>query len=152
MEQHCACCHALYRLNKYHPNQRYCGKALCQRHRRTQWQRKKLKEDGDYRANQAQAQARWRATNRDYWKKYRASHPDYVTRNLALLQQRRKENAAVTGQSPCVAKMDVASVQAPLISGRYRLEPMEGAAVAKMDVVIVQLSILQRLTTGGLVL
>lgn len=152
MEQHCACCNALYRRDRYHPKQLYCGKAACQRHRRTQWQRKKLKEDGDYRANQAQAQARWRDSNRDYWKKYRASHPSYVKRNLVLLQQRRKENVASTGQLPCVAKMDVAPVQAPLISGRYRLEPMEGGAVAKMDVVIVQLSILQQLTTGDLVL
>lgn len=142
MERQCLCCKAIFRPDSYHPRQKYCNKDFCQRFRRSTWQRDKLKTDPDYRANQVDAQARWRASNPDYWKNYRASHPAYVERNRALLKHRRTQNRRQGEQSPCAAKMDVACSQHPVLSGRYRLEPIERADVAKMDVVIVQLSVL----------
>jgi hypothetical protein len=149
MEYRCACCKEKFTPDRYHPRQEYCGKEVCRRYRRSKWQREKLKTDSDYRANQADAQARWRASHSDYWKKYRASHPGYVERNRLLQMQRREAIKRRTGQHPFVAKMDVASTQSSIKSGRYRLEPVESGDVAKMDVVIVQLSVLERLRKTG---
>lgn len=142
----CACCKGILHPSRYHPGQQYCNKPFCQRYRRSQWQRAKLKADPDYRANQADAQTRWRASNPDYWKNYRASHPAYVERNRALQRQRRTQSRKGDEQSPCVAKMDVAFSQPSVKSGKYRLEPLDCKDVAKMDFVIVQLSVLEAVT------
>jgi len=52
-------------------------------------------------------------------------------------------------QHALVAKMDVAISQPIVVSGRYRLEAVESGDVAKMDSVIVQLSIIERLAKTG---
>jgi hypothetical protein len=149
MEHRCACCKKRFTLDRYHPHQEYCGKEVCQRCRRSKWQREKLKTDADYRANQADAQARWRASHGDYWKKYRASHPGYVERNRVLQGRRREVIKPRDEQHPFVAKMDVAISQPSVKSGRYRLEPVESGDVANMDVVIVQLSVIETLRKTG---
>jgi hypothetical protein len=145
MERQCVCCKDSFRPDRYHPGQKFCCKALCQRYRRSAWQRDKLKADPDYRTNQADSQARWKASHPDYWKGYRAAHPAYVERNRAMLRDRRNRLAKPIEQSPPVAKMDVAALQPPVISGRYRLEPLEQGNAAKMDFVIVQLLVLPAL-------
>jgi hypothetical protein len=104
--------------------------------------------DMAYRENQADAQALWKAKNPGYWKSYRASHPEYVERNRLKQQQRRKRNNPVAPQ-PDVAKMDVASLQQPVKSGRYRLISLDCENVAKMDFAIVQLSIIEQVTGTG---
>ncbi len=48
--------------------QRFCSDPECQRRRRACWQRAKLKQDPDYRANQAEAQRRWRERHPHYWR------------------------------------------------------------------------------------
>lgn len=149
MELRCANCNILFRPDRYHPHQGCCSKASCQRARRNKWQREKLKDDTDYRANQKDLQAQWRASNPYYWKKYRASHPAYTERNRVLQKQRRIQAVKRREQSSCVAKMDVACWQHPLKSGRYRFEPINGEGVAKMDVVIVELVILETLAKTG---
>ena len=150
MERQCACCKRMFRPNRYHPNQHYCSKESCQRKRRTIWQKNKLKTDTAYRENQADAQAIWKAKNPGYWKNYRAGHPDYVERNRAQQKQRRAgKNLLATQLQPEVAKMDFASLQQPVLSGRYRLISLDSADVAKMDVAIVQLSVLEPVTRTG---
>jgi len=52
-------------------------------------------------------------------------------------------------QHALVAKMDIANSQPIVVSGRYRLEAVESGDVAKMDSVIVQLSIIERLAKTG---
>jgi hypothetical protein len=151
MERRCVCCKTRFRPDRYHPNQNYRSKESCQRKRRTAWQKNKLKTDTTYRENQADAQALWKDKNPGYWKNYRATHPEYVERNRIKQQQRRrKSNNPVAPQPPPdVAKMDVASLQKPLVSGRYRLISLNNEDVAKMDFAIVQLSVLERVTKTG---
>jgi hypothetical protein len=149
MELRCANCNVLFRPDHYHPHQIYCSKDSCQRARRNKWQQEKLKVDKDYQANQKDLQIQWRASNPHYWKKYRAAHPDYTERNRILQKQRRIQAVKRREQSSCVAKMDVACWQRPLKSGRYRFEPLGGDGVAKMDVVIVELVILESLAKTG---
>src|SRR4030042_1556205 len=143
MERVCACCKEQFPFDSRHRHQRYCTGITCQRDRRNRWQKEKLRRDEDYRANQADAQRRWRELHPDYWKEYRHAHPAYVERNREQQKQRRSRPAALRepAASPRsrVAKMDVVSGQPVVASGIYQLLPVNGRSVAKMDVVMVQL-------------
>jgi hypothetical protein len=77
--------------------QRYCSKPECQRQRRRRWQRQKLSEDPDYRANQAAAQRRWRAGHPQYWRGYRQRHP--LELRFAPLRLRDPERLARLSRS-----------------------------------------------------
>ena len=48
----CAHCRCLFVPNHRIKNQRYCNKKECQRARKNAWQRQKLANDPDYKANQ----------------------------------------------------------------------------------------------------
>jgi hypothetical protein len=144
MIRHCSCCRKGFRPDRFHPHQICCSDPVCQRWRRTRWQREKLRTDADYRGNQADAAARWRAAHPEYWKNYRASHPCVGQRSATL--QERGQCAHGSGD---VANMDVACSQVPVVSGRYRLEPLEGGSGANMDVAIVQLTVLQAVSASG---
>ena len=148
MERQCACCKNKFRADRYHPHQNYCSKKQCQRKRRRIWQKNKLETDSDYRENQADAHALWKAKNPDYWKNYRSTHPQYVERNRRKqrLRRTRSKTTLIPALQPDVAKMDVAPVQQPVVSGRYRLISLDNENVGKMDFAIVQLSILEPVT------
>jgi len=87
MEKNCLHCHCRF-VVKRNPHQRYCSTSDCQRARKRLWQKQKLDSDNDYRENQQQADLRWRARRRDYWKDYRAKHPEYTKRNREQTKQR----------------------------------------------------------------
>jgi len=142
----CAACDDLLTPRRNVPNQKYCSKPECQRERRRRWQRQKLKEDPDYRANQAAAQRRWRERHPEYWRRYRQSHPAYTERNRKQqLQRNRKRGQGVTSPSPpAIAKMDAYEAQTVVASGTYRLIPVAGGAIAKMDAYLVQIHVLSR--------
>ena len=138
-------CHDPFTAKKYVPHQRFCSKPACQRERRRRWQKQKLEDDADYRANQAAAQKRWRENNPDYWRRYRQRHPDYTARNREQQQQRnrRRDRVATTGPSPpAIAKMNAYSSQKPIASGTYRLVPLSRSGVAKMDAYTVEMHII----------
>ena len=140
----CAACDDLFTPRRNVPDQKYCSKPECQRERRRRWQRQKLKEDPDYRANQAAAQLRWRERHPDYWRRYRRSHPAYTERNRQQQRQRnRYRRQAATGPSaPAIAKMDVCEAQTRVASGTYRLIPVAGGGIAKMDAYLVEMHVL----------
>jgi hypothetical protein len=140
----CAACGNGFTPQRPVANQRYCSKGECQRERRRRWQRQKLREDPDYRANQSAAQGRWRERHRDYWRRYRQSHPDYTARNRAQQRQRNRRKAqVVTGPSASgIAKMDVCEAQTLVVSGTYRLIPVAGPGIAKMDAYVVEMRVL----------
>ena len=54
--------------------QTYCSSDECQKKRKTNWQKQKLKTDPDYKENQIRAQKAWANRNKDYWQKYRESN------------------------------------------------------------------------------
>lgn len=139
----CAACDQPFTPKKHVPGQRFCSKAACQRERRQRWQRQKLKDDADYRANQAAAQKRWRENNSDYWRRYRQTHPDYTARNREQQQQRnRQRDRAATGPPSAIAKMNAYPCKKPLASGTYRLVPVAGPGIAKMDAYTVEMHVI----------
>jgi hypothetical protein len=70
------------------PRQRYCSSDAYQRAGRHDWQNHRPRIDSDHRANQARAQAGWRAGHSSYWRDYRAAHPAYRERNSSRQRTR----------------------------------------------------------------
>jgi hypothetical protein len=142
LENTCAGCGTRFTPRDEH--QHYCLRAGCQRARKRKWQRDKLATDMDYRLNQADAQKVWREKHPDYWRDYRTRHPGYLERNRTEQRRRnglRKKRAASSAplqSEPVIAKMDAGR---PFKSGTYRIIPLDGSLIAKMDSAIVELSL-----------
>lgn len=140
----CASCHDRFTPRRNVPGQRYCSKSECQRERRRRWQRDKLKQDPDYRANQAAAQRRWRKRHPDYGRQYRQSHPEYTARNREKQRERNRRRGR-RGTCPLtapIAKMDVCVDLNPITTGTYRMIPEPGPGIAKMAAYLVKIQVL----------
>ena len=121
-------CRSLFFPNPHVKNHRFCKKKNCQRFRKRQWQRQKMKNDPDYQDDKREAQLCWVERNRDYWRRYRDQHPEYVKRNRFLQRERDRRRRLRN-----LAKMD-ASEQISLVKpGSYYLVPAK-EDLAKMDI------------------
>ena len=137
MERRCKQCGKPFIPKKNVAHQQYCSKTVCQSARKNQWRKQKLLTDPDYRANQYDAQKRWRDQNKGYWKGYRSSHPKYVERNRVLQRKRNHKRRGVL-----IAKSDELSIRNTMQSGYYRLIVAGGEAIAKSDEYLVKLDVL----------
>ena len=123
----CAACGDGFTQRRNVPSQQYCSKSECQRERRRRWQREKLRQDPDYRANQAAAQGRWRERHPDYWRKYRQAHPEYTARNRAQQRERNRHRGrgATEPLAAPIAKMGTDqtcfTLQSDAIGARSRI-------------------------------
>lgn len=134
----CCGCGRYFIADPRQKNQRYCGDKACQRARKAEWQRKKMADDPEYRANQKQSQADWLSSNGDYWKRYRETHPEQAERNRALQNvrnKRRRSRGAIKMDVTAIAKMDAlrsgkSSVDSWL-PGSFWMVP----TIAKMDAI-----------------
>ena len=140
MEKTCLCCQRRFKPHPAVRDQRYCGTPDCQRARKRKWQKEKLANDRDYRANQAEAQRQWRERNKDYWKEYRKKHPAYTERNCMGQRERNRRRRSEAE----IAKMDELKGETLIPSGRYRLVPLCNVGIAKMDELIVELGVISR--------
>ncbi len=120
-------CRKLFLPDPRVKGQRYCSKEECRRVRKRQWQRQKIKDDPGYRDNQRDAQQCWMEHNRDYWRRYRDHHPEYVKQNR-LLQRERDTRRRIRD----LAKMDASDEISLIKPGSYYLIPAKGN-LAKMD-------------------
>jgi hypothetical protein len=120
-------------------NQRYCSDIPCQRARRAKWAREKMAKDPDYRDNKRSSQEKWFKRHRGYYKKYRATHPEYVNRNR-LLQLRRNSMRRKNKMSKMIAKID--ALTGGLFSRKgelFKLIPQGYGMIAKMNSCVVKL-------------
>ena len=121
------------------PHQKYCSRKECQQARKRAWNKKKLESDPDYREARKKAQQRWKEKNPDYWRNYRAQHPEYIQRNRR--EQRRKRQRKRLGQEKSsVVKTDESPSANSVLSGRYRIVPIRGDTVVKTDECIVEIN------------
>ncbi|RQS20724.1 hypothetical protein [Burkholderia sp. Bp8998] len=74
----CVCCGDVFVPRQQMPHQTYSSSLACQRARKRQWQREKLRTDSDYRDNQRDAQRAWLSQNPDYWRQYRRDPLDHA--------------------------------------------------------------------------
>lgn len=110
-----------------------CLDEPCQRARKRDWQRNKMKTDQEYKANQKQSQKKWQQKNPDYWRKYRAKNPKKAARNRDLQRVRNKlRNQTICNhkeRADVIAKMDPSHALPQSLSGYFWLVPI----IAKMD-------------------
>jgi len=116
----CSCCRRKVVANPRVKNQRYCGRAACQRERKRRWQQGKMATDPDYRANQREAQKSWRQRNPDYWRQRRAEqrtspgpgdHPVSADVNMDALSRFFTEETREYMICPVQGKMDALRVK-----------------------------------------
>ena len=134
-ERRCVACRRVFRVRAQTPKQRYCSAPECQRERRRRWQREKRGSDPDYRENQVRAQQGWAKRHPEYWRHYRAEHPEYSAANRAAQRERdrrRRDREATPRGSGDLAKMDASPALSSALSGTYRLIPVT-RGLAKMD-------------------
>lgn len=93
----CMVCFAAFYVVPQCPNQLYCSARQCQQVRKNRWQQA-ARKDPDYRENQARAQERWCVSHPDYWRTYRAEHPEYTQRNR---EQQTARNAKRRKKRDC---------------------------------------------------
>ena len=138
MEKRCLCCKRGFIPHPAVRDQQYCSNAECQKARKRAWQKEKLANDSDYRANQASAQRQWRSRNKGYWREYRRRNPAYTEKNRIGQRERNRRRRAGAG----IAKMDEQKEKPLIPSGRYRLIPFCNEGIAKMDELIVELGVI----------
>jgi hypothetical protein len=136
----CAACRQAFQLRAQTPQQRYCSSPECQRERRRKWQKEKLKNDSDYKDNQARAQQEWSKRNSDYWHNYRSTHPEYVERNRVLQRERNTRS-----KNDSIVKMDLSNPHPTLPSGIYHLSLVKDSEIVKMDAWMVEIRVLSHL-------
>ena len=69
-EKVCRYCIHKFRPSRYHPDQKVCSSGDCKRRRRTDYHRKKLVEDPDYREQCRDSQQKWREKIPHYMRRY----------------------------------------------------------------------------------
>jgi len=130
----CKCCGCRFRRRPQNPDQEYCPAKRCQNARRQRWRRAKLTCDADYRANQRDSQKRWLGRRPDYWRDYRARHPDCVARNRERQKDRdrlRGDLSTVTRTGGVLAKSDACPGESDEITIYYELLPAQIGNLAK---------------------
>jgi hypothetical protein len=107
-----------------------CSRPECQRARKTNWQRIKMKTDPDYRTAQKLSQQKWADKNPGYWKTYRDQNPEKAERNRLLQTIRnRRRSTPINSTNVPIAKMDVRINMDFQPVGQFWLVPL----IAKMD-------------------
>jgi hypothetical protein len=138
----CAACGEAFQPCPRVREQEYCGKKECRRVRRRRWQRAKRESDGDYRDNQVRAQGVWARENGAYWKGYRSGHPGYVQSNRE--KQRERDRRRHGANAIHLAKMDSIGGFYAVPSGTYLLVPQGEENLAKMDSIMVEITLLSK--------
>ena len=89
----CLYCDNSFEPSRFHPKQTVCFSPECQRRRRSDYHRKKIATDPEYRQSCIDSQKKWRENNPDYQRRYRAGHEAYCGQNRQkqlLRNQKRK--------------------------------------------------------------
>lgn len=123
------------------PGQRYCSKKTCQQARKNEWNRKKYATDPDYREYKQVAGERRKKNNPNYWKDYRARHPDYAQKNRDRQSNRNKKRSKHTPE-PVIATPDESIPVNSIVTGRYRIIPIKSAMIATPDECIVEIVVI----------
>ena len=85
----CRYCQQIFQPSIYRPQQSVCSEPECQRRRRREDHRERIRKDSGYAGDVRASQKKWRQANPDYWKRYRDEHPDAAKSNRQ--QQRRRD-------------------------------------------------------------
>ena len=134
MEQiQCIYCGTFFDPSPRHKNQTACKRASCQRAKKADWQRHKMKTDPDYRASQKISWQQWAKANPEYWKQYPKRNPEKAERNRIFQtirnQRSRGSRNLAKMDASLIAKMDSSKSYCFETLGQFWLVPV----IAKMD-------------------
>ncbi len=142
----CCHCQTLFTPAFRHPNQECCGEKKCVLAGRAKLQKKKMKEDLDYRENQKLSNKKWLERNPDYWKRYRRRNPDSTFKNRMMQQIRNKKRtktkppAIKVNLNDLFAKMHLVNPAQPesqislwLVSKTGEIAPIRVFLISKFD-------------------
>jgi len=90
----CRYCQQVFQPSKFRPDQAVCSQPACQRRRRADYHREKLRSDLVYAQVVHDSQKHWREEHPNYWKQYRERHPKVAERNRQR-QQRRDQKRRI---------------------------------------------------------
>ncbi len=121
------------------PGQTYCSKKSCQQVRKNEWNKKKFATDPDYREYKQAVLERRKETNPNYWKEYRARHPNYIQKNRDQ-QKIRNQKRQKHPPEPVIAKPDESISVKPIVTGRYKMIYIPSDTIAKPDEYIVEIT------------
>ena len=84
----CRYCQQTFEPSIYRPEQSVCGEPECQRQRRSDYHRERIRNDPAYAGDVRASQKKWRQAHPSYWKQYRMQHPVSAERNRKQQRQR----------------------------------------------------------------
>jgi bisphosphoglycerate-dependent phosphoglycerate mutase len=146
----------LKRVNKdphIKSGQQYCGLKSCQQSRKNSWELNKISCDVIYGEKRKASKKQWCEQHGYlYQRRYRETHPDYVTLNREnQVKRRQKEEVVDPGEQ--IVKTDALSPERLIPTGVYILTPYRAdvskkssGKIVKTDALIVQLSGIQHNT------
>jgi hypothetical protein len=91
----CPYCQQIFQPSPYRVQQRVCSQAECQRRRRADYHRQKIRTDPLYAQVVQDSRKQWRSEHADYQKTYWQTHPEAAERNRQR-QRRRDRQDRVT--------------------------------------------------------
>lgn len=109
MTRHCACCGKTFEPRPQVPDQTFCSAPDCQRARKRQWQKEKLRTDSDYQANQRAAQRAWSARNGGYWRDWRQAQQVSAEQGHTDFDWSEAPRGTPSAVAAGLAKMDVSA-------------------------------------------
>lgn len=87
----CPYCQQAFQPSPYRLQQRACSQAECQRHRRADYHRQKIRTDPLYAQVVRDSRRQWQAEHSDYQKTYWQTHSEAAERNRERQRQRDRQ-------------------------------------------------------------
>jgi len=87
-DRHCRYCQQVFQLSPYRPQQAVCGQVACQRRRRREYHRNKIRSDPLYADTVLRSRKKWRDEHPGYQKQYWHTHRKAAERNRQQQRQR----------------------------------------------------------------
>jgi hypothetical protein len=129
----CVYCGDLFDPSPRHKNQPACKKPECQKARKADWQKHRLRIDKVYKESQKISQQKWIQAHPGYWKTYRKRKPEQNERNRIFQgirnRKKRAKDLSVKMDAALIAKMDRSKPERFRMVGQFYMVPV----IANMD-------------------
>jgi hypothetical protein len=132
----CKHCHQYKKVTiRSKAQQHYCSSPMCQKARKNQWEREKLRNDGAYKNKRQKIKSDWRIKKPcdQYQRLYRATHPGYEQTNREKQKIRNKKRQEIKNKQAIrkIVKTDALNPEKLITTGLYTLLPYQGGTYAK---------------------
>jgi hypothetical protein len=121
----CPYCQHIFQPSPYRVQQRVCSQAECQRRRRADYHRQKIRTDPLYAQVVQDSRKQWRSEHADYQKTYWKTHPEAAERNRQRQRRRDRKDRVTSLVKNNVAFSEVLVFQrvVPLPPGSCKEQP-----------------------------